>query len=212
LEEAKSARDEILALDPAARSTYFSQLKEEKKERKAKEKREADEVMQRLMAKEEAREAREKERKAKAKEEAREAREKERKAKEEARKLKAVAAREAREASKLKAVAALEARHEMEEELRLELLDAITAAGLQSDSMKKWRDDIVTVSKNSGGGGLFSQPTFNKWLDRKPVKKLCTEHINVMKTYIKFQKERAEQRASGDGTETELITKKRKKF
>ena len=159
------------------------------------------------MAKEEAREAREKERKAKAKEEV--AREKERKAKakeaekerkakaqEEARKLKAVAAREAREASKLKAVAALEARHEMEEELRLELLDAITAAGLQRDSMKKWRDDIVTVSKNSGGGGLFSQPTFNKWLDRKPVKKLCTEHINVMKTYIKFQKERAEQRAS----------------
>ena len=93
---------------------------------------------------------------------------------------------------------------EMEEELRLKLLDAITAAGLQRDSMKKWRDDIVTVSKNSGGGGLFSQPTFNKWLDRKPVKKLCTEHISVMKTYIKFQKERAEQRASGEAQEKEV--------
>ena len=73
-----------------------------------------------------------------------------------------------------------------EEDLRELLVDAFIVAGLGDDSLSsKFNSIDLHAGKDANGKRRFIfKPTFNKWMNRQPVKRLIPELVSVIVSYV----------------------------
>lgn len=73
-----------------------------------------------------------------------------------------------------------------EEDLRELLVDAFIVAGLGDDSLSSKFNSIDLHAGKDGNGKcrFISKPSFNKWMNRQPVKRLIPELVSVIVSYV----------------------------
>ena len=69
-----------------------------------------------------------------------------------------------------------------EETVRAQMEDAFILAGLNNNTKQK---RFEAVLEESGKSSFMSMPTFNKWMDRKPVRQLDRSIIAIFDSFIK---------------------------